>query len=278
MGKQHSIPELPLNSGVSIPQFGVGAFLLPPSQTEKLILSALEVGYRHIDTAAMYENEVEIGRAINRSQIARQDIYLTTKVRNSDHGFQSTKRAFAQSLVDLQTDYLDLYLIHWPAPGRGLFEETWSAMIELQGEGLVNSIGVCNFEPVHLEAIMAVGATPAVNQIELHPAFQQKKLREFHSKHAIVTQAWGPLGQSKYSLASLPHLEKIAGRHGKSVHQVTLRWHVQLGNVIFPKTLHEERLRENMDIFDFELSDIEMDQIAGLDVNFRLGNNPFFRN
>lgn len=272
------IPELTLNSGHVIPQLGVGAFLLPADQTESLMLSALEVGYRHIDAATMYQNEAEIGAAIARSGVARSDIFLTTKVKNTDQGFKTTKRAFQRSLEDLQTDYLDLYLIHWPAPGRDLYEETWAAMIEIRDSGLTRSIGVCNFEPIHLSKIMEQGVVPAVNQVELHPAFQQTKLRDFHNEHGILTQAWGPLGQNKYQLASLPGIENIANKHGKSVYQVTLRWHIQLGNTIFPKTQKVERLQENLNIFDFELDAEDMSDFANMNVDFRLGNSPYFRN
>lgn len=278
MAELAAIPQLALNSSHQIPQIGVGAFLLPPEQTEMLMIRALEEGYRHIDAAAMYQNESEIGRAIRNSLVPREEIYLTTKVRNADHGFASTKQAFEQSLSELQTDYVDLYLIHWPAPGRGLLEETWQALIEIWDSGLARSIGVCNFEPLHLERIMEQGVVPAVNQIELHPAFQQLRLRLFHEQHGIVTQAWGPLGQNKYPLSSLPHLEGMAKKYGKTIHQVILRWHIQLGNVLFPKTQRVERLRENLDIFDFALEPQEMDLIASLNVDFRLGNSPYFRN
>jgi 2,5-diketo-D-gluconate reductase A len=273
-----NIPNLVLNDGTQIPQLGVGVFLLPPSETEAIVSAALEVGYRHIDTAAMYQNEAEVGRAIAKSGHNRDDLYIATKVKNTDHGFESVQRAIEQSLEELQLDYLDLYLMHWPAPLRGLYVETWLGMEAAVASGKVRSIGVCNFLPEHLDAVLAAGQiVPAVNQIELHPAFQQPELRAYHAKHGIVTEAWGPLGQNKYQLSSLPGLTAIAERHGKSVHQVTLRWHLQLGNIVFPKTRSPERLKQNLDVFDFELSAQDMAAIAKLDVAFRLGNNPHFR-
>lgn len=272
------VPGVKLNSGREIPQLGVGAFLLPPNQTETLMVSALEIGYRHIDTATLYRNEAEIGRAIKTSQIPRSDLYVTTKIGNPEQGYESTKASFQRSLEYLQTDYVDLYLIHWPAPGRGLYEETWTALIELQKAGLAKSIGVCNFEPEHIDRILTQGVTPAVNQVELHPAFHQKKLRAYQEKYGIMTQAWGPLGQNKYDLAALPGLTEVAAKHGKSVHQVTLRWHIQIGNIIFPKTERPQRLASNFDIFDFELDPDDLAVFDALDVNLRNGNNPFFRN
>lgn len=272
------VPQAVLNTGQSIPQLGVGAFLLPPNQTEPLMSAALEIGYRHIDTATLYKNEAEIGRAVKSSQIARSDLYLTTKLGNPDQGFQSTHDSFERSLDALQTDYIDLYLMHWPAPGRGLYEETWAAMVEIFESGRAKSIGVCNFEPEHIDRILPQGVVPAVNQVELHPAFHQKKLRAYLDSHGILIQAWGPLGQNKYDLHDLPHLGEIAKKHGRSVHQVTLRWHIQSGNIIFPKTVRVERLRENFEIFDFELDQEDMAKFEVLDVNLRIGNNPYFRN
>jgi 2,5-diketo-D-gluconate reductase A len=273
-----NIPDVVLNDGSAIPQLGVGVFLLPPNETEAIVSEALAVGYRHIDTAAMYQNEAEVGRAIAKSGVERADLYITTKVKNTDHGFDSVQRAIEQSLEELQLDYLDLYLMHWPAPLRGLYVETWLGMEAAVASGKVRSIGVCNFLPEHLDAVLAAGQiVPAVNQIELHPAFQQPELRAYHAKHGILTEAWGPLGQNKYQLSSLPGLNEIAERHGKSVHQVTLRWHLQLGNIVFPKTRSPERLKQNLDVFDFELTAEDMVAIAKLDVAFRLGNNPHFR-
>lgn len=277
--KTKYVPNMTLNSGYEIPQLGVGAFLLPPNETEAIMTAALAHGYRHIDTAAMYRNEAEVGRAIKKSGIARDDLYITTKVKNTDHGSAAVQSAIDESLKELDLDYLDLYLMHWPAPGRGLYVDTWMGMQAAVSAGKVRSIGVCNFMPEHLHDIIeASGVVPAVNQIELHPAFQQPALQQLHRELGILTQAWGPLGQNKYQLASLPGFEAIAQAHSKNVQQVAIRWHLQLGNIVFPKTRTPERLGQNLDVFDFELSSAEMQAIAALDVGFRLGNNPYFRN
>jgi len=277
--KTKYVPNMTLNSGYEIPQLGVGAFLLPPNETEAIMTEALAQGYRHIDTAAMYRNEAEVGRAIKNSGIAREDLYITTKVKNTDHGSAAVQRAIDESLKELDLDYLDLYLMHWPAPGRGLYVDTWMGMQAAVSAGKVRSIGVCNFMPEHLHDIIeASGVVPAVNQIELHPAFQHPVLQQLHRELGILTQAWGPLGQNKYQLNSLPGFEAIAQAHSKSVQQVAIRWHLQLGNIVFPKTRTPERLGQNLDVFDFELSPAEMQTIAALDVGFRLGNNPYFRN
>lgn len=279
MPTSETVPTTTLPSGANMPVLGLGVFLMPPGETQKIAEQALAVGYRFIDTAAQYQNEAEVGRAIATSGIGREDLFIATKVANPDHGFDKTLVAAQKSLDKLGLDQVDLYLMHWPAPKRGLYVETWQALIELQRQGMAKDIGVCNFMPEHLDTVISeTGVTPAVNQIELHPAFQQTELREYHAKHSIVTQGWGPLGQGKYPLDFFPVLGEIAQRKNKTAHQVVIRWHVQNSVVIFPKASSKTRLLENLDVFDFSLSDQEMDDIAALDVNFRLGNNPYFRN
>lgn len=268
-----------LPSGAQIPRLGFGVFLMSETDVRRCVEDALAVGYRHIDTAAVYKNEGAVGEALRASGVNRDEVFITTKVYNGDHGYQSTLDAARTSLDTLGLDYLDLYLIHWPAPGRGLYADTWRALIELKEQGLARDIGVCNFQPEHLVTIIEeTGVTPAVNQVELHPAFQQKSLKNYHQEKGILTQGWGPLGQGKYQLGQLEGLTDIATDVGKTLHQVVIRWHLQCGHIIFPKTTDGQRLRQNVDVFDFELTDAHMATIDAVDVDFRLGNNPYFRN
>lgn len=267
--------SLTLNTGDSIPQLGLGVFKVEDDICEQIVLDALEVGYRHIDTAMIYRNEAAVGRAIAKSGIPRDELFVTTKLWNSDQGADTTADALATSLELLGLDYVDLYLIHWPAPLRDEYVASWLALEGLHREGLAKAIGVSNFEPEHLERVLEEGAiVPAINQVELHPAFQQRKLRAFQEPRGIITEAWGPLGQGKYDLAELPGLQDIAESQGKSIQQIVLRWHLQEGVVVFPKTVRKERMIENLSVFDFELSEAEMEAMAAMDADRRVGTHP----
>jgi 2,5-diketo-D-gluconate reductase A len=264
-----------LNTGDQIPQLGLGVFKVDDDVCEQIVLDALEVGYRHIDTAMIYRNEAAVGRAIASSGIARDELFVTTKLWNSDQGATATPEALATSLELLGLEYVDLYLIHWPAPLRDEYVASWLALEELHQQGLARAIGVSNFEPEHLERVLEEGSiVPAINQVELHPAFQQRKLREFQEPLGIITEAWGPLGQGKYELSELPGLTEIAQAHGKSIQQIVLRWHLQEGVVVFPKTVRKERMIENLSVFDFELSPEEMTALAAMDADQRVGTHP----
>ena len=264
-----------LNTGDQIPQLGLGVFKVNDDVCEQIVLDALEVGYRHIDTAMIYRNEAAVGRAIASSGIARDELFVTTKLWNSDQGATATPAALATSLELLGLEYVDLYLIHWPAPLRDEYVASWWALEELHQQGLARAIGVSNFEPEHLERVLEEGSiVPAINQVELHPAFQQRKLRGFQEPLGIITEAWGPLGQGKYELSELPGLTEIAQAHGKSIQQIVLRWHLQEGVVVFPKTVRKERMIENLSVFDFELSPEEMTALAAMDADRRVGTHP----
>jgi 2,5-diketo-D-gluconate reductase A len=267
---QNALIALP---GAEIPQLGFGVFQVPSRDTAAAVALALQTGYRHIDTAAAYRNEAPVGEAMRASGIDRGEIFLTTKCWNDDQGYESAKRAFAASLERLQLDYVDLYLIHWPVPAHDLYVDTWRAFIELQAEGLIRSIGVSNFEPAHLERVVAeTGVTPAINQIELQPYFQQAPLRRLHAEMGIVTEAWSPLAQGR-ALGD-PVITEIAQAHSRTAAQVVIRWHLQLGNVVIPKSVTPERIAENLDVFGFALSDGEMDAIGGLEAGRREGPDP----
>ena len=267
------IPNTALPGGEEIPQLGFGVFQVPPEDTAAVTTLAFEAGYRHIDTAKAYENEAEVGQAYRASGLDREDVFITTKCFNDDHGYETAKHAFKESLNRLELDYIDLYLIHWPVPKHDRYVETWQAFIELQEEDLVRSIGVSNFQPAHLRRIIdETGVTPAVNQVELHPRFQQEGLRREHADLGIVTEAWSPLAQG--AVLDEPALTEIAEAHGKTAGQVVLRWHIQLGNVVFPKSVTPERITENIDIFDFHLTDEEMESIESLDAGERIGPDP----
>ena len=267
--------SLTLNTGDQIPQLGLGVFKVDDDVCEQIVLDALEVGYRHIDTAMIYRNEAAVGRAIASSGIPRDELFVTTKLWNSDQGATATPEALATSLELLGLEYVDLYLIHWPAPLRDEYVASWLALEELHQQGLVRAIGVSNFEPEHLERVLEEGSiVPAINQVELHPAFQQRKLRAFQEPLGIITEAWGPLGQGKYELSELPGLTEIAEAHGKSIQQIVLRWHLQEGVVVFPKTVRKERMMENLSVFDFELSPEEMTALAAMDADRRVGTHP----
>jgi len=267
------IPSLSLSASEQIPQLGFGVFQVPPKETEQVVAMALQDGYRHIDTAAAYRNEGAVGQALHASGLDRDEIFLTTKCFNDDHGYDKAKRACKASLERLELTHLDLYLIHWPVPAHDLYVETWKAFIELQEEGLVRSIGVSNFEPDHLERLIAeTGVTPSINQVELHPYFQQVGLRREHERLGILTEAWSPLGQG-LELED-PVIVQIAEAHGKTPAQAIIRWHLQLGNVVIPKSVTPERIKENFDVFGFDLSDEQMEAISALDAGTRIGPDP----
>ena len=268
--------HLTLNTGNTIPQLGLGVFKIDDdAECERVVLDALELGYRHIDTAMIYRNEAAVGRALAQSGIPRDELFVTTKVWNSDQGKDEAPAALATSLDLLGLDYVDLYLIHWPAPLRGRYVETWLALEDLAAQGLIKAIGVSNFEPEHLEDILEAGSVvPAINQVELHPAFQQRKVRAFGEERGILTEAWGPLGQGKYELAELPGLNDLAKKHGKSIQQIVLRWHIQEGVIVFPKSVRKERLAENLDVFDFELDSDDMAAMVAMDSGRRVGTHP----
>lgn len=267
------VPQVTLRPDVEIPQLGFGVFQVPPKETEVAVARALDAGYRHLDTAAAYKNEGAVGQAIHASGIDRSEIFVTTKCFNDDHGHEQAKRAFKASLERLELEHIDLYLIHWPVPAHDLYVETWQAFIELQAEGLVRAIGVSNFQPEHLERIVAeTGVVPAINQVELHPYFQQTGLRREHDELQIVTEAWSPLGQG-LELED-PVIVEIAEAHSKTPAQAIIRWHIQIGNVVIPKSVTPERIVENFDVFDFHLSDSEMDAIKALDAGTRIGPDP----
>ena len=270
-----TVPTIALNDGHAIPQLGFGVFLVDPDGAERVVSDALEVGYRHIDTAAGYDNEEGVGKAIASSALARDELFVTTKLRNSDQGKDTTLDAFNQSLDRLGLDYVDLYLIHWPTPARDKYIETWQVFQQIQASGRARSIGVSNFLVPHLERLLAeTDVVPAVDQIELHPYHQQPEVTAFAGYHDIRVEAWGPLGQGKYPLLELPEITAIASAHGKTAAQVVLRWHLQEGHIVFPKSSHRERMAENFDVFDFELSGLEQASITALERGGRVGSHP----
>ncbi|HET7485604.1 MAG TPA: aldo/keto reductase [Solirubrobacterales bacterium] len=259
---EFTIPNITLHDGVEIPQLGFGVFQVPPEETQSAVESALEAGYRHIDTAAAYRNEEGVGAALAASGLPREDYFVTTKLWDSQQGHDSTLAAFEASLDRLGLDHVDLYLIHWPVHAEGLFIDTWRAFEQIHGEEAARTIGVSNFRIEDLELLgREMETLPTVNQVELHPCLQQAALRAWHGEHGIVTEAWSPLAQGM--LLDDETIASVAGNHGKSPAQAILRWHLQLGNVAIPKSVTPERIRENVEIFDFELSDEEMAAIGG---------------
>jgi 2,5-diketo-D-gluconate reductase A len=271
-------PLMPLVDGNTIPQLGLGVYKVENELAAPLVAHALENGYRLIDTASMYENEVGVGQGIRDSGLAREEVIVATKFWMDGLGFEATLKEFDKSLKALKLDYLDLYLIHWPAPKRGLlYVDSWKAMEKLKNEGVIRSIGVCNFHTHHIDEILKVAEhVPVLNQIELHPWLTQEKVLEYDSSHKIVTQAWSPLARGK--ILEEPMLETLAKKHGKSVAQVVLRWHIQRGVAVIPKSNSKERIIENMNVFDFELSQEEIAAITALNTNFRTGVDPEDRN
>lgn len=257
-------PLIEFNDGRSIPQLGFGVFKIPAEETERLVREAIDVGYRHIDTAWGYFNEAGVGAAVRGSGVDRDELFVTTKVWNSSQGRKAATDSFETSLETLGLEVLDLLLIHWPAPANDLYVETWETFVELRESGRVRSIGVSNFEPEHIDRIVAAtGVVPAINQIELHPFFQQRALREYHAEHGIVTEAWGPLARG--AVADDPLLVTLANAYGRSPAQIALRWEVQHGIVTIPKSVTSDRIASNFDVFDFSLSDDDMAMIDALD-------------
>lgn len=263
-----------LNNGVKMPQLGLGVWRIPNEEVTEVVSEALDIGYRLIDTAGAYRNEKGVGDAIAASQIPREEIFVTTKVRNSYQGYDNTLRSFENSLKELQLDYIDLYLIHWPQPAYDQYVETFQALEKLYEEGLVRAIGVSNFNIEHLQRIFSeCEVTPVVNQVECHPYLQQKELKAFCKDHDIFVEAWSPIAKGGDILKD-EVIKEIAETHGKSPAQVVLRWHMQEGTIAIPKSVTPSRIEENIDIFDFELTDEEMEKIARLDRNGRIGRDP----
>ena len=272
MSPAQQVPTVDVR-GVSIPQLGFGVFQVPPEATERAVATALQTGYRHIDTAAAYRNEEGVGRAIRAFALPRDEVFVTTKVWNDYQGHDRALQAFERSLERLGFDYVDLYLIHWPAPSAGLYPETWQALLELQAAGRTRAVGVSNFTGEHLHRVAdATGVLPPINQVELHPYLQQPELRRFHAEHGIVTEAWSPLAQGL--VLDDPVITGLAAAHGRTPAQIVLRWHLQIGNVVIPKSVTPERIRENFELFDFELTGDELRAIEGLDRGERTGPDP----
>jgi diketogulonate reductase-like aldo/keto reductase len=263
-----------LNNGVTMPQLGFGVFQVSTEDTRAAVAEALRVGYRSIDTAAIYGNEEPVGRALADSGIPRDELFVTTKLWNSDQGYDEALRAFDTSMAKLGLDRLDLYLIHWPAPKQDRYVDSWRALGKLCADGRVRAIGVSNFQVPHLERVVeATGEVPVLNQVELHPWLQQEELRAFHRRHGIATEAWSPLAKGGDLLAD-PVVTSIADKHGRTPAQVVLRWHVQLDNVVIPKSVTPSRIAENFRVFDFELDAEDLDRIAGLERGVRTGPHP----
>jgi 2,5-diketo-D-gluconate reductase A len=270
-----SIPNVTLNNGQAIPQLGFGVFLIEPKNTAAAVTAALEAGYRHIDTAEMYRNEAEVGEAIAASGLDRSEVFVTSKLNNDAHEPDAAREAFDVTLKALGVDYVDLFLIHWPLPMRygGDFVSTWKTLEEFYREGRARSIGVSNFQPQHLRRLHGeTDIIPAVNQIEAHPYLTQDDVRAFCAQHQIAVEAWSPLG--KGTVLDDPVVGRIAERTGKTPAQVVLRWHIQRGDIVFPKSVTPDRIRENIDIFDFELSGADVNDITLLNKNERTGPDP----
>ena len=267
-------PFVALNDGRPIPQLGLGVWRTPQNVVDSAVRSALLAGYRHIDTAAIYENEAGVGQGLRTSGVPRDEVFVTTKLWNAAQGFDTTLKAFDQSLHRLGLDYVDLYLIHWPAPSKGRYVDTWRALVRLKQEGRARSIGVSNFEAEHLERIISETAVvPALNQIELHPRFQQHKLRDFDRNLGIATQAWSPLGQG--NLLTDPTINAVAAKHGKTPAQVIIRWHLDNGLIVIPKSVTPSRIVENFDVFGFALDADDLAAIGKLDArDGRIGPDP----
>jgi 2,5-diketo-D-gluconate reductase A len=269
-----TVPTITLNNGVEIPQLGFGVYQVKPEETAQAVQTALEVGYRHIDTAEMYRNEAGVGEGIRNSGVPREEVFVTSKLNNGFHAHDDALKAFDGTLEALGSDYVDLFLIHWPLPGIDVdYVETWKALEEIYESGRAKSIGVSNFNAHHLRKLHGeTEVVPAVNQIEVHPYLAQDELRAFNAQHQIATEAWSPIAQGK--VLDDPTILRVAERYGKTASQVTLRWHVQRGDIVFPKSVTRSRVEENFDIFDFELSEDDLREITALDRNERTGPDP----
>ena len=270
-------PTLTMNDGRDIPQLGLGVYKVPDAEAARVVEVALDAGYRHVDTASLYNNERGVGNGLRASGVPRDEVFVTTKVWDDDHGFDKTRRAFDTSLELLGFDYVDLYLIHWPVPSKDLFVETWRALEAIKADGRALSIGVSNFEPHHIDRLLAdteraTGTVPAINQVELHPWLPQREVRDYNASHGILTEAWSPLARGR--LIGDAVLDSIAAKHERSAAQVVIRWHLQLGNLVIPKSVTASRIVENFDVFDFTLDATDLAAIAGLESGLRTGMTP----
>ena len=267
------VPDITLNNGVTIPQLGFGMFKVPPDEAFDTARTAIEVGYRHLDTAQMYGNEAGVGAAVRKSGLPREDFFVTSKLNNGYHDPDDALTAFEQTLATLDIGYLDLFLIHWPLPKVGDFLDTWHAMETIYSSGKVRAIGVSNFEPDHLQRVLdGADVVPAVNQVEIHPYLIQQELRAFNEQHGIATEAWSPIARGK--VLDDPAVRRVAEEVGQAPSQVVLRWHIQRGDIVFPKSSHRDRMVENFDIFGFSLDPDQMDAITALDRGERTGPHP----
>jgi 2,5-diketo-D-gluconate reductase A len=267
-------PTVTLNDGNRMPQLGFGVFQVPNEETAAAVSAAFEAGYRAIDTAAMYRNEEGVAKAIADSGIPRDELFITTKLNNDGHGYDDALRAFEASRTRLRLDYVDLYLIHWPLPAQDRYVDTWRAFEKLRSDGLARSIGVSNFQPAHLQRLLdETDVVPALNQIELHPYLTQEALRAFDAEHGIATEAWSPIAKGG-ELLSDPAITSMAEKYGKTPAQIVIRWHLQLGNVVIPKSVTPARIKENIDVFDFELADDDVTSISELNRDERTGPDP----
>jgi 2,5-diketo-D-gluconate reductase A len=266
-------PRLSLDDGATIPQLGYGLYKVPPADAARLCREAIAIGYRHLDTAAFYGNEEGVGEAVRDAPVPREELFVTSKVWMDDNGYDTTLRAFDASMARLGLATLDMYMIHWPVPSTDRYVDTWRALVRLQEEGRVTSIGVANFHAHHIERIIAeTGVTPVVNQVELHPWLPQAELREFDESHGIRTEAWSPLARGR--ILATPVLDDLAAKHGRTPAQIVLRWHIELGNIVIPKASSPERLRENLDVFDYALDPVDLALIASLETGERTGRDP----
>jgi 2,5-diketo-D-gluconate reductase A len=269
-----SVPNLVLNNGVEIPQLGFGVFKVPADETKQAVSTALEAGYRHIDTARLYGNEAAVGEAVRESGLMRDEVFVTSKVWNKDQGFDSTLRGFDASMEQLGFDVLDLYLIHWPLPAKDLYVDTWRAMEQLYKDGRIRAIGVSNFHPDHLRRLLDKSdVVPVINQVELHPYLQQSEVRKANEELGVLTEAWAPIARGGELLED-PVITGLADKHARTPAQVVLRWHIELGNVVIPKSVTPSRVQENIDIFGFSLDEEDMAAVAQLDRGQRTGPDP----